>query len=466
VGSHDRLSALDASFLQLERVETPMHTGALAVFEGAPFYDSCGRFRLAEVRALVSSRLHLIPRFRKRVMTVPLDATPPVWVDDERFDVAYHVRLTSLPSPGSRRALLDLFARLQGRLLARDRPLWELWFVDGLEDGHVGLVMKAHHALVDGISGVDVAMVLLDFTPEAAWLDPPPWRPRPAPSPGRLLIDSVRERVSATGIRSRVRDAGRRLGDVAGSIGAVAEGATTAPRTSLNHPVGRHRRFGLVRVALDDVKAVGRAFGGTVNDVVLAGVGGGLARLLHARGELAADLSLRVFCPVSVRDASEQLSLGNRLAAMSVPLAVGEADPVTRLDAVRTSTAAAKEAGQPAGAAALLDLGEHVAPALMALGARAVHRQPFFNLVCTNIPGPQAALYCLGARMLEVYPLVPLTSNMNLGVAVLSYCGQVHVGLLADRDRWPDLPMLEAGIDAAFVELTKLAEAGAAGARG
>jgi WS/DGAT/MGAT family acyltransferase len=256
------------------------------------------------------------------------------------------------------------------------------------------------------------------------------------------------------------------LGDVARSIGAVAEGASPAPRTSLNRVVGRHRRFGLGRVALDDAKAVGRAFGGTVNDVVLAGVGGGLARLLHARGELAADLSLKVFCPVSVRDETERYALGNRLAAMAVPLAVGEADPITRLDAVRTSTTAAKEAGQAAGAAALLDLGEHVAPVLMGLGARAVHRQPFFNLVCTNIPGPQAPLYCLGARMLEAYPLVPLSSNMNLGVAILSYCGQIHIGLLADRDHWPDLPRLEAGIDEAFVELTKLAEAEQSGAHG
>ena len=195
MGSHDRLSALDASFLQLERVETPMHTGALAVFEGGPLFDERGRFRLADARALVASRMHLIPRFRKRVMPVPLDASAPVWIDDHRFDVAYHVRLTRLSPPGTRAQLLDLFERVQIRLLDRDRPLWELWFVEGLEGGHVGLVMKAHHALVDGVSGVDVAFALLDVTPEPVWLEAPPWRPQPAPTPGRLLIDSVRRRV-------------------------------------------------------------------------------------------------------------------------------------------------------------------------------------------------------------------------------------------------------------------------------
>jgi diacylglycerol O-acyltransferase / wax synthase len=459
VSSHDRLSALDASFLQLERIHTPMHTGALAVFEGAPLRDADGRLRLAEVRALVASRLHLIPRFRKRVMTVPMEAGTPVWVDDEHFDLAYHVRSTTLPPPGSRAQLLDAFGRLQTRLLGRDRPLWELWFVDGIEGDHVGLVLKAHHALVDGVSGVDVALALLDFSPEPVVLDAPAWRPRPAPTPGRLLIDSLRERVLAPD----TREAARRVSEAVRSIGRVAEGAPVATRTSLNHPVGRHRRFGLARVPLEDVKVIRRAFGGTVNDVVLAGVGGGLARLLESRGELTPDLTLQVFCPVSLRDESHRLQLGNRISAMNVPLAVGEPDPIARLHAVQEATAVRKEREQAAGAAAILGLGDFLAPPLMGLATRAVHRQRFFNLVCTNIPVPQAPLYCLGARMLEAYPLVPLSANMNLGVAVLSYCGEVHIGLLADRGRWPDLARLEAGLDASFAELKKLAEGAPAG---
>ena len=321
MGSHDRLSALDASFLQLERVETPMHTGALAVFEGTPLFDAHGRFRLVDVRALVASRLHLIPRFRKRVMPVPLDASAPIWVDDHRFDVAYHVRLARLSPPGTRVQLLDLFERLQIRLLDRERPLWELWFVEGLEGGHVGLVMKAHHALVDGVSGVDVAFALLDVTPEPVWLDAPRWQPQPAPTPGRLLIDSVRQRVlEPGGPRRSAERAARRAADVkeraarvaksVTTVGAVADGVKVAPRTSLNHPVGTERRFGLVRFPLDDVQAVRRAFGGTVNDVVLTGLGGGLARLLESRGELTTELALNVFCPVSIRDADERMQLG------------------------------------------------------------------------------------------------------------------------------------------------------------
>ena len=311
---YDRLSSLDGSFLRLERLETPMHVGALSVFEGEPFFNDDRRFRLREARDLVASRLHLIPRFRKRIQSVPLDAGEPIWVDDPRFDIGYHVRLTALPAPGTRDQLLALFERVQSQMLDRTRPLWELWFVEGLEGGHVALIQKTHHALVDGVSGVDVATVLLDFQPEPTVLDPPPWRPEPAPTPARLLIDTLREYVAvpqsiadatrrATEVPRRAVD---RIAELARSLSTFGEGGIVAPKTSLNHPVsGRSRRFGLVRVPLDDVKTIRRAFGGTINDVVLAGVGGGLARLLDAREELFPELVLKIFCPVSVRDDSQ-----------------------------------------------------------------------------------------------------------------------------------------------------------------
>ena len=313
MSGYDRLSALDASFLHLERPETPMHIGALTVFEGEPFFTESRRFRLADARTLVASRLHLLPRFRKRVMTVPLDAAHPIWVDDRRFEIEHHVRFTALPAPGTREQLLALFSRVQAQLLDRSRPLWELWFVEGLEGGHVGLIQKTHHALVDGVSGVDVATMLLDFTPDAVVFDAPPWRPEHAPTPGRLLIDSIRERfVEPSGIAQLANDAiqmprhvAERAGELARSVLTAAEGARVAPRTSLNAPVGRQRSFGTVRVPLDDLKSVRAAFGGTVNDVVLAGIGGGLARLFDARSELTPDLVLNVFCPVSVRDDSQ-----------------------------------------------------------------------------------------------------------------------------------------------------------------
>jgi WS/DGAT/MGAT family acyltransferase len=460
------MTGLDASFLHLERLETPMHVGALTVLEGEPFFGPGDRFRISDVRDLVASRLHLIPRFRKRVMSVPLEAGQPIWVDDERFDIGYHVRLTALPAPGSRSQLLALFERIQAQVLDRARPLWELWFVEGLEGGNVALIQKTHHALVDGISGVDVATVLLDLTPEPTISDPVPWLPTPAPTPARLLLDTARAMVESTGAIARTarsalevpRRAAERLGSLARQVSTLADGALVAPKTSLNNPVvGRSRRFGTVCVSLDDVKSVRQAFGGTVNDVVLAGVAGGLARLLEARNELEPDLTIKVFCPVSVRDDSEHMKLGNRLSAMFVSVPVGEPDPLVRLATVQATTTDLKEREQAVGAAALLGLTEYAAPTLLGLASRLIHHQPFFNLVCTNVPGPQFPLYCMGARMLEAYPMVPLTRNLNLGVAVLSYCGTFHVGLLADRDQWPDLEVLEAGIDDAFAELTKLA---------
>jgi diacylglycerol O-acyltransferase len=461
---YDRLSGLDASFLHLESLETPMQVGALTVLEGEPFFGPEGHFRLAEVRDLVASRLHRIPRFRKRVQHVPLDAGQPIWVDDEHFDVANHVRLTALPSPGDRRQLLALFERLQAQLLDRDRPLWELWFVERLEGGHVGLIQKTHHALVDGVSGVDVATVLLDFTPTPVVDETPPWRPEPAPSPGRLLLDTVSDGVAglaALAGRARDPDAGEtgadRVTSLARSVATLTEGGVVAPKTSLARPVGRARRFAGVRVPLEEIKTIRRALGGTVNDVVLAGVAGGLRELLETRDELQPELTLKAFCPVSVRDDHEHLALGNRVSAMVVPLAVGEVDPVRRLEMVCAATAHLKEREQAVGAAALLGLTEYVAPTLLSLGARLVHNQPFCNLICTNVPGPQTPLYCMGARMLEAYPMVPLSKNMNLGVAILSYCGYLHFGLLGDRDHWPDLEVLEAGLEDAFAELHKAA---------
>jgi diacylglycerol O-acyltransferase / wax synthase len=462
--TYDRLSALDASFLHLERLETPMHVGALTVFEGESFFSPEGRFRIGAIRDLVASRLDRIPRFRKRVQTVALDAGQPIWVDDDRFDITHHVRLTAVPSPGDRPQLLTLFERLQAQMLDRSRPLWELWFVEGLEGGHVALIQKTHHALVDGVSGVDVATVLLDFTPDVVVPEPVPWEPAVAPSPGRLLIDTLKEHVGVPAALARRARTGPdapsttdRVAQVARSIATLADGGVVAPRTSLNRPVGRTRRFGCVRVSLDEVKAVRHALGGTVNDVVLAGIAGGLGRLLESRGELTPELTLKVFCPVSVRDETQHLQLGNRVSAMFVPLPVGEPDPERRLELIRDATRNLKERDQALGASALLNLTEYAAPTLLGLGARAAHHQPFFNLICTNVPGPQVPLYCLGGRMLEAYPMVPLSKNLSLGVAILSYCGHLHIGLLADRDQWADLEVLEAAVDDSFAELHKIA---------
>jgi diacylglycerol O-acyltransferase / wax synthase len=467
-GGYDRLSALDESFLHLERVETPMHVGAVAVLERGPFYDEHGRFRLDEVRALVASRLQLIPRFRKRVMPVPFGQGRPIWVDHQGFEIAGHVRLTALPAPGSRRQLLELAERLMVQVLDRTQPLWELWFVEGVDRGeHVGLIHKSHHTLTDGISGVDIATVLLDFSPEATVLPADGWMAAPPPEPSRLVIDSMRERVTRpaelAGAARRLADAPRdalaRAADLGRSLGSLVDGQVVAPRLSLNAPVGRGRRLETVRILLDDAKVVRKAFGCTVNDVVLAGVGSAVARLLEARGELHPELVLKVFCPVSVRDDDQRMQLGNRISAMLVPLPVGEVDPRARLDAVRASTADLKERRQAVGAAALLGLTDYAAPTLLGLAARAAHAQRFANLIVTNVPGPQVPLYCLGARMLEVYPIVPLSRNLTLNVAILSYCGQLHFGLIGDGASGRDLELLAGGIEDAFAELLRFGAA-------
>jgi WS/DGAT/MGAT family acyltransferase len=389
-----------------------------------------------------------------------------VWVDHEGFDIADHVRVTALPAPGTRRQLRELAERLMVQVLDRRRPLWELWFVEGVDHGeHVGLVHKSHHTLTDGISGVDIATVLLDFTAEPTLLPPDEWVAAPAPDPTRLMLDSARERLSRptelVGTARQLADAPRealaRAADLGRSIGSLVDAQVVAPRLSLNAPVGRGRRFETVRVSVDDVKRVRAAFGGTINDVILAGVGTAVARLLDARGELRPELVLKVFCPVSVRDDDQRMQLGNRISAMLVPLAVGEPDPLVRLAAVRRTTADLKERRQAVGAAALLGLSEYAAPTMLGLAARAAHAQRFANLMITNIPGPQVPLYCLGARMLEVYPVVPLSRNLTLNVAILSYCGQLHFGLIGDGDAGRDLEVVAGGIEDAFAELGALA---------
>jgi diacylglycerol O-acyltransferase len=465
MSTYDRLSALDASFLHIERLEFPMHVGAVSIFEGEPFFDENGRFKIGEVRDLVLSRLPLLPRFRKKLMSVPYDQGRPIWVDDNRFDITYHVRLTALPTPGSWEQLITLASRVEETILDRDRPLWELWFVEGLEGGNVALIQKTHHSLVDGVSGVDVATMLLDISPD---FTPPvieEWKPERAPAPSQLLIDSLRERATeptevVRTVRSSLRGprrAMRRVTQLTRAMSTLVTRDAVAPRTSLNARTGRHRRLAVARIPLDDVKQVRKVLGGTVNDVILAGVGGGLQRLLVSRGEEVDDKKLRVFCPVSVRDESEKGTLGNKVSAMFVALPIGHIDPADRLAEIQQTTKDLKEREQAVGADFLIGLTQYVAPTLMSMASRLAHRQPFFNLICTNVPGPQFALYLMGARLLEAFPIVPLTRNLSVVVGILSYDGTLHFGLYADRDACPDVDLFAAAIDDSFVELKKLA---------
>jgi WS/DGAT/MGAT family acyltransferase len=461
VSSYDRLSALDESFLHLEHGDTPMHVGAVAVLEADPFHDANGRFRLDDVRALVEARLPLLPRFRRVVVTPPLGAGRPIWVDDGDFDVARHVRLTTLPEPGTRRQLLELADRLLASVLDRGHPLWEMWFVEGLDGGkHVGLVHRSHHALTDGISGVDIATALLDLDPHAAPSEREPWTPEPGPEPADLLLDTIctntRRLTELAGrVPAAVRAPGataRRAAHLGRSLGSLLPGAL-APTLGHNATLAPGRRLETVAVPLGRVHEVRDTFDCTVNDVVLAAVGAGFARVLEARGELDDDLVMRMVCPVSLRVDAERAQLGNRISTMIVPVPVAVEDPLDRLAEVRSTTAHLKARDQAGGTATLFGLGEYAPPALLGAAARALHAQPFGNVVTTNIPGPDVPLYLLGAQMLEVYPVVPLSRNLTLNVAVLSYCGQLHFGLLGDGASGRDLQRLAGGIEDGFDEL-------------
>jgi WS/DGAT/MGAT family acyltransferase len=466
MAQYDRLSSLDASFLHMERLEYPMHVGAVSVFEPGNLCDGSGRFRIDDVRDLVESRLELMPRFRRRLMNVPYGQGRPIWIDDDRFDITYHVRHTALPRPGSWEQLVALTTRVQESLLDRERPLWELWFVEGLEGGNIAIVQKTHHALIDGVSGVDVATMLLDMSPDYVQAHPSEWTPAPAPSSTQLLIDTLRERLTEpTEIVRSIRHAFRgprlalaeaqRLGQ---SMGTMVNRDAIAPNTSINGRTGRHRRLSVVRVPLGDVKRVRRALGGTVNDVVLAGVAGGLHRLFQHRGETTAGLRLRVMIPVSVRADEQRGALGNKVSAMFVSLPVDNIPGTERLAAVSEQTRHLKDRQQAIGADFLINMSDYVAPTLMSLAARVVHRQRFLNLVVTNVPGPQYPLYLMGSRLVEAFPIVPLTRNLTIVVGILSYDGTLHFGLWGDRDACEDLEVLAAGIDDAFGELLKTAE--------
>jgi len=466
MSQYDRLSALDASFLHLERPEYPMHVGAVSVFEGAPFFDDNGRLRIEDVRDLVMSRLPLMPRFRRRLMTVPYEQGRPIWVDDDRFDITYHVRHTALPKPGSWEQLVALTTRVQEGLLDRERPLWEIWLVEGFEGDNVALLQKTHHALIDGVSGVDVATLLLDMSPEYTPPIVAPWTAEPAPSPSQLLLDTLRERITqpaemVRSVRSMLRGPRRaleRAQEFVQSMSTMVTRDAIAPRTSINARTGRHRQLAVVRVPLAEVKEIRRGLGGTVNDVVLTGVSGGLRRLFIHRGDNTEDLQLRVLCPVSVRADDQHGSLGNKVSAMFVNLPVDNRPAVERLRAISVQTADLKERRQAVGAEMLLGMTEYVAPTLMSLAARVVHRQPFFNLIVTNVPGPQQPLYLMGARLVEAFPIVPLTRNLTVVVGILSYDGTLHFGLWADRDACADVEVFASGIDDAFTELLKVAQ--------
>jgi WS/DGAT/MGAT family acyltransferase len=457
----DRLSPLDVSFLYLESETTPMHVGGVCILEPAP-----EGFDYDRLVGIIADRIAEIPRFRQKVRWVPGHLGNPVWVDDPEFDVTYHVRRSALPKPGTEEQLKELTGRVQSRLLDRSRPLWEIYLVEGLADGRNAIITKTHHAMVDGVSAVDIGAVILDLTRESRDTTPEPWAPEPEPSGVSLVADAVGELVRkpaeiVTTARNAVADArrvaGRAAGMAAGLAATLKVTARSAPDSPLNVEIGAQRRFGMARTDLDDYKRVRKTHGGTVNDVVLATVTGALRTWLLTRGESVNDKVIRAMVPVSVRSDDERGALGNRVSAYFVDLPVGEPSPVLRLSQVSYAMSAHKDSGQSIGAEALVSVAGFVAPTLHAMGARAAAAltKRLFNVVVTNVPGPQIPLYAAGAEMLEVFPVVPLARGQAVSIGLTSYNGGVYYGLNADRDAMPDIDVLAQCIEESLAELVE-----------
>jgi diacylglycerol O-acyltransferase len=456
----DRLSPLDVSFLARETSTTAMHVGGLAVLqqpEGGLDYEG-----LVE---LIGRRIALVPRFRQRVRAVPGHLANPVWVDDEDFDLTYHVRRSALPRPGTDAQLRELVGRLMGRRLDRQRPLWEVYLVEGLAGGRVGIVTKTHHAMVDGVSAVDLGTVLLDSTPEPGELPRDDWEPHREPRAVALLAGAVREYAAApTHVLDAARGAVVDVRTTAGGAAGLARGLLSslrtvprpAPSSPLNLPIGEQRRVGTAKTALDDYRRVRAAHGGTVNDVVLATVAGALRTWLLTRGEpITPATAVRAMVPVSVRDDAGRGQLGNRVSSYFVDLPVGEGNPVMRLHQVAFAMRAHAESGQSVGADALAQLSGFAPPTLHALAARVASdvTRRLANLVVTNVPGPQQPMYAAGARLLEMYPVVPLPKGQALSIGLTSYDGGVFYGLNADRDALADVDVLAGCLEESLAEL-------------
>jgi hypothetical protein len=513
----DRLSALDASFLYLEQPTTAMHVGSVMVLRSGPV-----PFSYERLAHHVAARIAFVPRYRQRVRAVPGRLANPVWVDDENFDITYHVRRSALPRPGTAAQLQELVARLQARHLDRNRPLWELILVEGLAEGRFAVLTKVHQALVDGIHAVDLGQVVLDDEPDVH--DPPPhtWHPVAEPSAVELLVGAVadsirRPQAVLDTLRSGFADVRATAGKSLEALNGLAFAARTAtqppPRSPLNPDIGEHRRFLMVSTDLEDYRRVrnhllaeprrrrriagptgadqrrngvvrpeqsdaapGPAGGTgtelraggrpvaptTVNDVVLAVLAGALRAWLLTRGEPVPPKSvLRALVPMSVRadDPSQAGAVGSRVASLLVDLPTGEPSPLMRLHQISYQTMAHREAGQAVDAPAIAGIAGFAPPTLHSLGARVASglSRRMFNLVITNVPGPQLPLYLLGARMQASYPVIPLARGQALSIGLTSYDGGVYYGLNGDRDAMPDLEVLGPCITDALAEMVEAA---------
>jgi diacylglycerol O-acyltransferase / wax synthase len=458
----DRLSFQDNSFLIAESPTNHMHIAGTATYEAGPLRRADGGIDAVRIRRYVTSRLHLIPRYRQVLAHTPIEGHP-VWVDDQHFNIDYHVRHTALPRPGDARQLKRLSGRIMSQQLDRSKPLWEMWVVEGLEGGdHFAVITKVHHCMIDGMSSVDLLEVLLTPMPTETIEPAPHWQPRPAPTTWELLrAETMRRAAMPLETLASFRESWARVQDPRSDLRAmlravrdtVWSGLRAVSDTPLNRPIGTHRRFDWLEMNLDDVKAIKNRLGGTLNDVVLTTVSGAMQRFLEERRVNVEGLDFRVMAPVSVRGTGERGTLGNRVSAWVVDLPIAERDPRRRLELIREATTRLKDSKQALGAEMLTQVMSWTPSTLLSLGARMVLRRLPFNLVVTNVPGPQVPLYMLGARMLDNFGQVPLTDYLGLGIVLFSYAGKLCWGFTADWDLVPDLHQVVAATEAAFQEL-------------
>jgi diacylglycerol O-acyltransferase len=456
----DRLTSIDAGFLHQEDGGAHMHIGGLGVFEGPP--PTGGQFR-----EHIASRLQLVPRYRQKLVEMPFGTGRPIWVEDPDFRVGYHVRHTALPSPGSDQQLLTLTSRILSQRLDRTKPLWEMWLVEGLADGRFAIVAKTHHAMIDGVGGVDLLTALFDLTPEGTRMEADDWLPAETPGTVGLLTQGakgavrnlVRLGTRGAALAVQPRQAVKEVSTALTALGAAAGPLVSgAPPSLLNRKPGPHRRVEIVRTSLSDYKTVKQAFGATVNDVVLTAVAGALGRFLTGRGEEVDGVRLKACVPVSVRTSEKEGAAGNEITIMTAPLPVGITDPVGRLSLVRASMEHLKTSRQAEGAKVLTSLENALPPAVLARASRLGFSSRMYNLLVTNVPGPQVPIYMLGRQLQELAPLAFLAPEHTLAIAIVSYNGSVTYGLLGDADALPDLAELAQHLEDCLAELVKAAK--------
>jgi len=462
---YDRLSALDAHFLDLEDEGVHMHVAVILICDAKPLTLEDGCLDAERIRSFLASRLYTIPRYRQRLARVPVERHP-VWVDDASFNIQYHVRHVSLPRPGDERQLKRLIGLLMSQKFDHGKPLWEMWVIEGLDGGRFAILARCHHSMVDGIAGVGVLRALLRPEPSSSFRPVPRWRARPTPGRARLATEAfarrAREPLDLAGAARRALEnpsrALKSAWEATLGLGESLSALRPASPTLLNPlHIGPHRRIDWLRFDLEAVKDVRRRLGGTLNDVVLATVAGAMRQYLRAHRVPLKGLDFRAMCPVSVRRSEAGNALGNHVVMLVASLPVDERDPRRRLERVIATTRELKASHVSRGAELLEELADWTTTSVVTEMMRLATRLRAFNLIVTNVPGPPVPLFLLDAPLLEAFPLVPLYENQAMGIALLSYADGLFWGLSSDWDRVPDLHDIALGLADAFEELRKAA---------